>query len=277
MDAVSKLAVLITCHNRREKTLACLKSLFQCSLPKNYILNVFLVDDGSNDGTAEAVKNNFPKIKIIQGNGNLFWNRGMHLAWSTAARDKDYDYYFWLNDDTYLFPNALNVLLSAANFKKNKSIIVATTSSVTKKVLTYGGFNLKGELIRPNNNLVQAVAFNGNCILIPKFVYHLTGNVDPLFHHAIGDLDYAYRAQKIGVSSFVAQGILANCEDHDNLPGWCQKEINFLNRIRSLYSPLGNSHPYYFFRFELRHFGLLVAIKHLLSIHLRVIMPQLWK
>lgn len=63
-----KIAVLLTCFNRKNKTLACLKSLFGI-IPN---CHVYLVDDKSTDGTSEAIKQNFPQVKIIKGDGNLF-------------------------------------------------------------------------------------------------------------------------------------------------------------------------------------------------------------
>ena len=67
-------------------------------------LNVYLVDDGSTDGTSEAVKKNFPQVNIIKGDGTLFWNGGMRVAFSKAM-ESEHDYYLWLNDDTILnFP-----------------------------------------------------------------------------------------------------------------------------------------------------------------------------
>jgi len=51
-----EIAVLITVFNRKEKTLSCLKSLFNQKLDKKITLKVFLTDDNSSDGTADAVK-----------------------------------------------------------------------------------------------------------------------------------------------------------------------------------------------------------------------------
>ncbi len=273
----NQIAVLITCHNRKEKTIDCLKSLFSCQLPETYVLNVFLVDDGSTDGTGETVKNEYPQVNVIRGNGNLYWNRGMHLAWETASRVKDFDFYLWLNDDTILFENVIEVLINACELKQKKAIILAATRSKENDDCTYSGFNVQGQLISPNGNLQAAETFNGNCVMIPKAVYQVVGNLDPLFWHCIGDIDYGFRAGKKGIESFVAPEFLAFCDGHDTLPKWCLKEVPFQKRMEALYSPLGNSHPYHYFRFELRHFGILVAIKHFLSIHLRVTFPQLWK
>jgi len=39
-------AVLLTCHNRREKTLSCLAALYACVLPEGYRFDVFLLVAG---------------------------------------------------------------------------------------------------------------------------------------------------------------------------------------------------------------------------------------
>ena len=44
-----RIAVLITCHNRRVMTLACLDALVANRLPSAVTLAVILVDDGSTD------------------------------------------------------------------------------------------------------------------------------------------------------------------------------------------------------------------------------------
>lgn len=106
-----KLAVLMTCHNRKDKTMTCLSSLYKASQPIDYSIDVFLVDDGSTDGTGEAVKEKYPEVNIIKGDGSLFWNQGMRLAWNVASSRCSYDFYLWLNDDVILFEHALRELI----------------------------------------------------------------------------------------------------------------------------------------------------------------------
>jgi glycosyltransferase involved in cell wall biosynthesis len=114
----ANVAALLTCHNRREKTVACLDRLFaqDCLGPQGrggseVIVDVFLVDDGSRDGTAQTIREKFPQVAIAHGPGNLFWAGGMRLAWRTAVQARKYDAYLLLNDDTLLRPDALRSLM----------------------------------------------------------------------------------------------------------------------------------------------------------------------
>jgi GT2 family glycosyltransferase len=272
----------MACHNRKAKTLACLDALFKNTLSEGYSLDVFLVDDGSTDGTAIAVKEKHPQVNIITGNGQLFWNRGMHLAWQSASQANNYDFYLWLNDDTDIFPHSLSTMLAAAETTGNRAVIVAPICSKITGKLTYSGYQSNGDFsadvrVEPTNHLVPITYFCGNCVLVPRPVWEKVGPLDPLFHHSLGDFDYGFRVSKAGFKSFLAPEYLAYCEQHDTLPKWCLTSVPMKQRWATLYSPLGHCHPYYFFRYELRHFGLMVALRHFLSVNFRMLMPQLWE
>ncbi|KHJ38168.1 glycosyl transferase family 2 [Pedobacter glucosidilyticus] len=272
------IAVLITCHNRKSKTLQCLKNLFeQVGINSDFNIEVFLVDDASTDGTGHAVKEAFPDVNIILGNGNLYWNRGMHKAWTVAVSKKDFDYYLWLNDDTFLFDEAIKNLLEATDLTQDNAVICGCTFSTELQKISYGGNSEDGKLLLPNGLLQESYTFNGNVVLIPQFVYHKVGILDARFPHSIGDYEYALRIRKNNFKSFITKKYIGNCEGSDKLPDWCSPSLPLIKRIKSLYSPLGNSHPYYFFLFESRYHGYAIAVKHLLSIHMRLLFPQLWK
>jgi GT2 family glycosyltransferase len=267
------IAVLITCHNRKEKTLACLSSLYAATELVNteYIFDIYLVDDGSTDGTGDAVRMEFPSVNVIEGDGSLYWNRGMRLAWETAAKAGEYDFYLWLNDDTELKKDAIIGLLNG----NDHQIIIGTTISKVTKEITYGGFDITNSLIQPSPKFTQCEYFNGNIVLIPRKVFEKVGYNDHTFHHALGDFDYGLRARKSGFELMVAPGISGYCEKHEKAPKWRNKEFPFLIRLKYLYTPTGNN-PIEFFRFELRHNGLLLAIKRFFTLHLRTIIPEYW-
>ena len=271
------IAGLITCHNRKEKTINCLKAFkAQEGVDSRFNLEIFLVDDGSTDGTAEAIIDLFPEVKIINGSGNLYWNRGMHLAWSTAADSGHFDYFIWLNDDTTLYVNAVNDLLDISIQSAGNAIVCGAICSPTSGSFTYGGHDKTGNPILPNADSTPIHTMNGNCVLINDRIYKQVGNLNPLYPHAIGDYDYALRTLRKGFSIFTTARYIGECERNEKLPGWCYAENSLKKRIKLLYSPLGNSHPYYFFIYERQNFGFLQAAKHYLTIHLRVLLPSLW-
>lgn len=270
------LATLITSHNRKIKTLECVQSLSEQILPDNIIIDIFLTDDGSTDGTASSIIEFYPQVTIVNGDGTLFWNRGMYVAWVEASKHKDYDYYLWLNDDTVLNNDAIQQLLVSSKQKRDCSIIVGTTSNKwDNSKFTYGGRKKDSSLISPSDRILQCEHFNGNIVLIPRLVYSLVGKNDPVFHHALGDFDYGLRAKKFGIDSYVAPGILGECNEHDRLPMWCDPGVSFSKRWKAFRKPLGHN-PEEYFIFEKRHKGLIMAIFHYFTNHLRVIMPSLW-
>lgn len=269
-------AVLITCYNRCEKTVACLDALYQCSLPDGFKFEIFLVDDGSTDGTEQQVSEYFPEVNIIRGTGSLFWNRGMHLAWNTAIKTKVYDFYLWLNDDTLLFHNALSIMLEYSEQLDNTNILIGSTCSRIDNQNTYGGFIFPFNRIKPNGNWQKCDFFNGNIVLVPKEVYNRVGNLDGYFRHFLGDVDYGLRAAKLRIYTFISPEYLGYCENHEHDPSWRNPTIPLVKRLMYLYTPLGNN-PIEHFVFDTRHYGIIKALVHFFSIHLRTIAPSIWK
>lgn len=275
---MKSIAILLTVHNRKEKTIKCLEKIFlQEGLNDVFEVTVFLVDDGSTDGTSQAIQEKFPQVNIINGNGQLYWNRGMHKAWTVAEKTKSYDFFLWLNDDTLLHPEALSVLLNTSVIQNHHAIIVGTTSSSKdQNTITYGGRSLDKGLLTPTHEALACDYFNGNIVLIPNSVYLLNGKNDPIFHHALGDFDYGLRAKKLGIPMCIAPGILGVCDAHEELPTWCNPQKPFLKRWKTFRTPLGHN-PEEYFIYEKRHRGLIIAILHYITNHTRVIFPYLWK
>ena len=230
------IAVLITVFNRKQKTLECLDRLYSQHLAEKCNIEVYLTNDGCTDGTPEAVRLRYPSVHIINGDGNLFWNRGMYVAWCEAEKTQQ-DYYLWLNDDTLLFDYAVEYLLKLSIEKDDKAIIIGTTLDSEKKHLTYGGFDRYGHLITNINEVTECYTWNGNIVLIPKYVYECVGKNDPIFHHAIGDTDYGLRARKIGIASYLSDRPCGTCDLHLSMPKWKDPTVPLIKRFKYLYMP----------------------------------------
>jgi GT2 family glycosyltransferase len=242
MAKYQNIAVLLTCHNRRETTLKCLASLYKNTIPDNFSLDVFLVDDGSTDSTGEAVKLEFPVVNVIQGDGNLYWNKGMRLAWETAAKNKDYEFYLWLNDDTHLDSDALSELLSCffetKELELKESIIVGSCRNDSNSdEFSYGG-RINDTPVIPNGSIQKCNYINGNLVLVPKIIFDSIGNLSPDFTHAIGDNDYGLRAINAGFFCCTTRKYIATCKTN-GLPAWCNPSVSVVKRFKNLYSPTG--------------------------------------
>ena len=106
----SDVAVIVVNWNRRQMTLACLASL---AALEGAAVDVILVDNGSQDGSAAAVAAAFPAVEIIALDENHGFvggnNAGMARALAHGAR-----YVLLLNNDTVVAPDLVAQLLAVA-------------------------------------------------------------------------------------------------------------------------------------------------------------------
>jgi len=244
-----RVCALLTCFNRRDKTLACLHALARSTGLHTTRLSAVLVDDGSSDGTAQAVRDTFPWVHVVQSSAALFWCRGMHLAFDTALRS-GFDHYLWLNDDTLLQPDALaRLLASEAQLRQQAGapviVVGSTTDAVTGRV-TYGGELLRSrwkplrvERVQPANTAQRCDSMNGNIVLLSADVARRVGNVDPVFEHSMGDTDYALRAGKLGVQVWVDAGVHGHCSANPSQGSWCDRSQPFAARWKNMHTRKG--------------------------------------
>jgi GT2 family glycosyltransferase len=259
-----RLAILMTCFNRKRMTLETLDSLFSQKHVEDLDMTVYLVDDGSRDGTGHAVALRFPQVCLLQGNGSLFWNGGMREAFAKALAT-GFDEYIWFNDDTLLEKDALHRLITcAANIgdSSGSAIVVGSIRDPGTGELTYGGVKKRGSWLRldfipqlpDDSRAVPCDTMNGNFTLIPAAVAIRLGNLDGAFQHQLGDFDYGLRATKAGIPIFIAPGYFGYCSDNPLSGTWRDSELPFRRRWRHLMSPKG-APPKEWLLYTSRHFG----------------------
>ena len=254
------IAILLTVYNRKETTIHSLNSLYNLinkDLYNSY--DIYMTNDGCTDGTEESVKQLYPQINIINHKGNLFSSRGINLAWKTAIKTKEYDYFLWFNDDATLYPNALEILLHQTKHKDNTNTIITGAFCDSNGNVSYGGKNKLHQLITPNGKYQEVYYMNGNFVIIPNYIYKELGIIDKIFTHGLGDYDYGLRAQKKGLKVLLTPEYIGETNRHDNdLMPYFSYQYSILERFKFLYAPKYSTIPR--FKFTCRYKGFFRAI-----------------
>lgn len=234
----SRIAVLITCFNRRESTLACLERLYRQELPAGHELVSVLVDDGSKDGTGDAVRGMFPQVEVLEGDGNLYWCGGMRVAWAHASKS-DPDYYLLLNDDTELEFDAVSNLLGITGPPSNRRIAIAAIKDPSSDRTSYGGVLLTGGKAPVAGPPVRCDTFNANCVLVTRSVYQEVGMFHPVYTHAMGDTDYGLEARRRGIELMQSGRFLGSCPNNPPDRTWRDRSLSRSQRLKALQNPKG--------------------------------------
>ena len=114
---------VVPVHNRIDMTLQFLDSLDKQTIQEP--ISVFIVDDGSTDGTAKALKNRaglFP-LHVLTGDGSWWWGGSVWRAiqhLKAIAQPKDW--VFLANNDTILDPNYVTYLYESATENERSAV-----------------------------------------------------------------------------------------------------------------------------------------------------------
>lgn len=255
MEKIS-IAVIMTVFNRMEKTQKCIESILTENTSGQYIFSFFITNDGSTDGTEELIEryqadNIATSFIVLQGNGNLFWNRGMYLAYGAALKTTP-DYYLWVNNDVVFKTGFLKGIISDVADAKKRSHLTLICGSVCNNdndEWSYGGVrNLsksnpyKREKVIPNGSIQECDCINGNCLLIPYETAVCVGNLDERYEHGFGDFDYGYKLKALGGKTFVSSDYVGRCDRNSSKGTWTDPSIPFIERIKKKNRP--NGQPY---------------------------------
>lgn len=216
-----RIAVLVTCHNRREVTLASISRLLSAGRATPEVsLRIFVVDDGSSDGTAEALSAlSASDLNIIEGTGRLFWAGGMRAAFQGAQAFGPFDAYLLFNDDVRINEDSFREAVSEyceLNLKQPSALAASTVGE--RGEVTYSAFRrlswnpLKLARVYPTGTLERCDTFNGNFVLVPARAFEELGGLDPTYIHAYADLDLGFELQRLGVPSFLASRPIGQCD-----------------------------------------------------------------
>lgn len=236
------IVAILTCHDRRDLTLRALREWFD-QRAEGVTLRAVLVDDGSTDGTADAVRQEFPKVTVLPADGSLFWARGMELA-ERQARLLDPAAMVWLNDDVVLRSGCLSELRRVSATVEPAAVVAGAVADPLTQEPTYGGFApsrwhaLRGSLVRPVGHPLALSAAHGNILYIPRVAYRRAG-IDGGYRHAYADLDYTLRLTRLGHPVLLTPETVGWCSRETTSRSLPSADLPLTERLRRLNSPRG--------------------------------------
>lgn len=273
------VTAMLTCYNRKEYTVSCLKTLVEGN--PNISFHFIVTDDQSKDGTGAALEELGYSLTLLSGDGQLFWNGGMYKALEYALQEASKtDYYMLVNDDVVFFKEAIEKLIVRQQEApgQEQAVIVGATADQSGNT-SYGGTRLlskyfaKFALIAPSVEYVSCDTFNGNCVLIPQEVFFRVGNVDPVYRHSMSDYDYGMSMRRKGVSLYNSAEHVGTCEDNDVSGSWRDTSLSRKIRLQKKESPKGLPRKDWFY-FIRKNYGCLSAIYHSVTPYVRILLGR---
>ncbi|RRO24654.1 glycosyltransferase family 2 protein [Flavobacteriaceae bacterium 14752] len=204
------IAIIVT-YNGLEWIQKCLGSLVDSSI----YVKILVIDNGSNDGTLDVIKDKFPKIEVLETEKNLGFGKANNIGLKRALKEK-YDYAFLLNQDAWVESDTIESLINIHKNNEHYNILApmqlnGSGALIDRLFLEYS--------VAPCRELLTDVLVNSEkqkevyttefvnaaCWLLPHKTLEKIGGFDPLFTHYSEDNDYINRIThhegKVGLCS----------------------------------------------------------------------------
>ena len=186
-----KIAAVVLSWNGKEDTLACLRSL------EGEDVDVIVVDNASDDGTADAVTG----VQLIRNDRNLGYAGGMNVGIQRAL-ERGADAVLLLNNDVEVNPGAIEALVAAEGAGAVCPVIVFADDP--ERVWYSGarfdprrGYNGRHRTDEPPGAR-ETERICGAAVLIPREILELVGTFDEGLFAYVEDADWSLRAREAG-------------------------------------------------------------------------------
>lgn len=202
-----KILVIIVTYNAMQWAERCFKSIRSSSVKPD----VFVVDNGSTDGTQAYIQEHFPEVIFQQSSDNLGFGKANNIGLQYAL-ENSFDYVYLMNQDAWIYSDTLETLIDISRRHPEYGIIspfqmCADLYHIDAAFIKY---------IYPNKDILDDM-YNGNLSelypvdlvmaahwLVPCSVLKTVGGFSPSFHHYGEDDNYIHRAQwlkfKVGIA-----------------------------------------------------------------------------
>lgn len=230
-----RIAVIILTINQKEMTLRCLSSLLALKEPK---FQVILWDNGSQDGTIEAVQNEYPEVITHYYPSNLGVASGRNAAAELALKIFQPSHLLFLDNDIQVEPGFVRYLLEPFHKNEKTGQTQAKLYLMESKDIINdgGGVNINfiswqsshigyGEYDRGQYDKVKRCVACGGAMMVRSNVFKRLKGFDSIFDpYGPEDLDFSLRMQKIGYDAlYIPQAIGFHVVSHSYGKGYTEE------------------------------------------------------
>ncbi len=210
--------VLIPVFNRIELTKKCIESIKRQSV--NDELTIYVVDDGSTDGTAEWIINKHPEIKLLYGSGALFWGGAVHYGIEVILKEGGPgDFILLVNNDAELAESTIEAMRTQI-IANNRNIILGalTVDAINRNKIIKSGTVIRSWMLNITSHpyagmdvceiektkLIEVDFLTARCLLHPIEVFWQAGNYNcQSFIHYGCDDEFTMRVKRYGIKAFI--------------------------------------------------------------------------
>jgi len=198
-----KTSIIIPVYNRLDFTQKCLESIFQFG--SKYDFEIIVVDNASTDGTKEFLENLKEKIVFINNKENL----GFAKACNLGAKKAQGEYLLFLNNDTIVTKNWMDILISELD--ENPEIAIAGSKLLyPDETIQHAGvvfaedktpYHIYSREIKEKhyvNKKRKFKAITAACMLVRKDIFNEIGGFDENFRNGYEDIDLCLRIKELG-------------------------------------------------------------------------------
>lgn len=212
-----KLSVIIVNYKTPILTSQAIDSA--CKASKDMDVDIWLVDNNSQDGSVEYLKSRYPNINIVPLSDNLGYAKGNNVA----IRQVDSQYVLLLNPDTIISENTLRDCLDFMDKNENAGAVGIKMHDISGKYLQESkrgfpslwvsftkliglfrffphsklfSFYYMGHL--SENDICKVQVLSGAFMMLRKSVLDNIGLLDERFFMYGEDIDLSYRVMKSG-------------------------------------------------------------------------------
>lgn len=239
---MKKMHIIIIHYKTKDLTIQCLNSLIADS--QGLSADFTVVDNGSQDGSASALRLQFPKVEILESQENLGFARACNFA---ISRDLNYEHFLFVNSDTLTPPGTLKKMLDYMETHNDCAILgpkliyengrvqnsFSSWPSLKEEFLGKGLCSFLNPSLYPSKRHLQdkpleVQSLVGAYILIRTKDFILSGGFDERYFFFLEETDLCRKVITLGkkvichpdISVIHLQGASAN-----KIPGWSRHQF----------------------------------------------------